>query len=101
MRFVEKKGKTVDEAVELALAELNASKDSVEIEVLEETKGLFGLLGSKEVKVRVTLLKGSEEDEAKNFLANVTEKLGMNIDFETSFDSESGRMKIDLVGPMC
>ena len=54
MRFAEKKAKTVDEAVNQALAELGASKDEVDIEIIEETKGLFGILGSKEVKVRVT-----------------------------------------------
>lgn len=38
MNFVEKKANSVDEAVELALAELGLSKDQVEIEILSEKK---------------------------------------------------------------
>ena len=48
MRSVEVEARTVDEAVEEALARLGASRDEVEITVLEEgSKGLFGILGSR------------------------------------------------------
>ena len=54
MRSVEKWGASTDEAVELALAELNLSRDDIEIEVLEEpSKGFWGI-GSKLAKVRVS-----------------------------------------------
>jgi len=54
-RFVEKSAKTVREAIDLALLELNTTEDKVEVEVLEEgSKGIFGLIGSKQAKVRVT-----------------------------------------------
>ena len=36
MKSVEKIGKSKEEAIELALKELNADKDDIEIEVLEE-----------------------------------------------------------------
>ena len=49
MISVEKTGKTVDDAVLAALIELNADKDDVEIEVIEEgAKGLFGLVGGRQ-----------------------------------------------------
>ncbi|MGF7060735.1 RNA-binding cell elongation regulator Jag/EloR [Brassicibacter mesophilus] len=55
MKSIVKTAKTVDEAVNIALKELNAEKEDVTIEVLEEpSKGLFGLIGTKEAKVRVT-----------------------------------------------
>jgi len=55
MKSIVKTAKTVDEAVNLALEELNVEKEDVTIEVLEEpSKGLFGLIGTKEAKVRVT-----------------------------------------------
>lgn len=98
MRFAEKKAKTVDEAVNQALAELGASKDEVDIEIIEETKGLFGILGSKEVKVRVTLREREEVTRAKEFIKNVTEKLGMNIEQETSYNEEDKLLKIELKG---
>lgn len=53
MDFSEKWGKDVDEAVKLALIDLNLKETQVNIIVLEEpTKGFFGL-GSKLAKVRV------------------------------------------------
>ena len=61
MRVVEKTARTVEEAVAAALAALGASREQVEIEVLEEgNKGLFGLLGARQARVRVRL---KEEDE--------------------------------------
>ena len=98
MRFAEKKAKTVDEAVNQALAELGASKDEVDIEIIEETKGLFGILGSKEVKVRVTLREREEVTRAKEFIKNVTEKLGMNIEQEASYNEKDKLLKIELKG---
>lgn len=98
MKFAEKKAKTVDEAVSLALEELGASKDDVDIEIIEETKGLFGLLGNKEVKVRVTLREREEVSRAREFIKNVTEKLGMDIEQEISFNSEDKILKIELKG---
>lgn len=60
-RSVEVTEKSVDEAIEKALEELEADRDQVEIEVLAEgSRGVFGL-GGEEARVRVTL---SEEEFA-------------------------------------
>ena len=54
MAFVEKSGKSVEEAVAEALRELNITAEEAVIEVLEEgKKGFFGF-GRKDAKVRVT-----------------------------------------------
>lgn len=98
MKFVEIKAKTVDEAVEKALFNLNTTKENVEIEILEESKGLFGLLGSKEVKVRVTLIKEDETSKAESFLKNITEKMGMDTELETVYNEEEKKMTIELKG---
>jgi len=59
--MIEKSAKTVEEAVNEALAELNVTKENVEIEVLEEpTKGLLGI-GAKPALVRVTLKENKKE----------------------------------------
>lgn len=55
MAFVEKTGKTVEEAVAAALKELNVTADDAVVEVLQEAKsGIFGFFG-KDAKVRVTV----------------------------------------------
>ncbi len=52
---LESQGRTVEEAVNEALLQLGARRDEVEIEVLDEGKdGLFGLLGRRSARVRVT-----------------------------------------------
>lgn len=58
MELIEVTGKTLDEAIEKALKQLNAKREDVKIEVLsEEKKGLFGLMGAKPAKVRASLIK--------------------------------------------
>jgi spoIIIJ-associated protein len=52
---IEASGKSIDEAVQQALARLGKRRDEVEILVLQEpTRGAFGL-GSKDARVRVTV----------------------------------------------
>lgn len=67
MRTLTKTAKTVDEAVLLALQELEVKREDVDFEVLEEpTKGFLGF-GSKEAKVLVRVLNDPEE-RAKEFI---------------------------------
>ena len=55
MRVVEACGKTVEEATEKALEQLNLPIERVQIEILEEpSSGLFGLIGAKQARVRVS-----------------------------------------------
>ena len=70
--------RTESEAIELGLQELGVSIADVEVQVVEEgSKGLFGLFGSRPVKVRLTL-KDAEEDPLADLLedkpAKKTEK---------------------------
>lgn len=52
---IEQEGKTVQEAIDLALKELSVTRDEVKVEILGEgNKGLFGMIGSKLAKVKVT-----------------------------------------------
>lgn len=63
MRDVEVTGKSVEEAVDLALKELNASRDQVYVDVLDTgRKGLLGI-GQGQARVRVRLLGDGSEDE--------------------------------------
>ncbi len=55
MTFVEKTGKSVEEAVAAALQELNIAAEQAEVEVLQEAKKGFLGIGRKDAKVRVTV----------------------------------------------
>ena len=58
MAVIEKTGKTVDEAIAAAVAELGVARDELEIEILETpTKRLFGLFGETPAKIRATVKK--------------------------------------------
>lgn len=62
MKYLEKSAKTIEEAIELALKELNATKDQVDIEILEQpSRGIFGLIGSKMAKVIVAMKEQPKE----------------------------------------
>lgn len=91
---IEKSAKTVEEAVSLALEELEVTEDQVEIEVLEEgTKSLLGLRKAKEAKVRVTLFDYATEI-ARDFLEELFEKMGIDAMIEITEDEEI--MRVDI-----
>jgi len=96
MDSIEKSGKTVEEAIEEALAILNCTRDQVEVEIIEQgSKGFLGL-GSKLAKVLVTK-KNNPEKKAKEFLKEVTMLMGLSVDIETELDDEK-HLNMDLKG---
>lgn len=61
MTSIEVEAKTIKEAIDIALCELHATKDMVDIKILsEEHKGLFGMEGHKLAKIKATLKKISK-----------------------------------------
>ena len=96
MRTVETTGRTVEEAVEASLEELGVEQKNVEIEILEEpNRGLFGILGSKQARVRATI-KSSPEDIARQFLSSVFEKMHMSVEVES--EEKEGYLHLALSG---
>lgn len=94
-QIVEKSAKTVQEAVSAALQELNMDESSVTVEVLEEgSKGIFGLIGSKLARVRVTV-KETSTDKALQFLQDVLEKMNVAAKVEVAEDAETVSFKIN------
>lgn len=91
---VEKTAKTVQEAISLALNELQADESKVQIEVLDEgNKGIFGLIGTKMARVKVTL-KETCGDKVKSFVMGVFNKMGVTADVELKEDEKSVLLKI-------
>jgi spoIIIJ-associated protein len=61
MISIEVEGKTPEEAINKALEVLETTRDKIKVDILDEgSKGLFGMIGSKQAKVRATLLEISD-----------------------------------------
>lgn len=96
MRVCEKSGKTIEDAMNSALAELGVERSQVEVQVLEEpSKGLFGIIGAKLAKVKVTV-KDTPVDRACLFLKEVAESMGIAVKLEVETDSDV--IKINFTG---
>ena len=95
MKIVQKSGKTIDEAVNEALKELNVSRDEVEIEVVNEGKrGILGL-GSEDAVVRVKI-EDTPLSRAQEYMEDILEKLGIEAEIKGSFEDET--VNIEVVG---
>lgn len=95
MKFVEKSGKSIEEALRLALIDLEAERDQVEVEILEEgAKGFLGF-GSKDCLIRVTK-KSSVLDDAQNFLAGVFKEMNMDATLEMALEQDV--LHINMIG---
>lgn len=96
MKSVVKTSKTVEEAIKQALEELDVERDDTSIEVLEEpSKGLFGLIGAKEAKVRVTVVNDPVEI-VENFMHSLLSR--MNINGKVNVAKKESRLNVDIEG---
>ena len=88
--MIEKTGKTVEDALEAALAELGVDRDQVDYRVIEApSKALFGLLGGREAKVEVTLKKVEPVERAQKFLEKITASMGLSVSISPVSAEES------------
>ena len=88
-------GKTVEEAVETGLKELGASREDVEVEILEE--GKKKLFGSKPAQVKLTVKeKLTDGERAVRFLEGLMPLLG-DEDVTVALRDESEKIVIELV----
>lgn len=96
MEFIEKTGKTVEQAITDALIELGASSDQVRIEIIE--KGATGFLGfgSKLAKVHV-YKKTDLKDIAEKFLKDVFKQMELDSIIKVTLDDKNN-MSIELSG---
>jgi spoIIIJ-associated protein len=74
---VEVSGKTIEQALQKALKELDANKEEVDIEILSESQGgLLGIFGSKSVKIRVSMRDAKSDEEPNvDLLLNIIEEV--------------------------
>lgn len=82
MKKITVTAKTVDDAVLLAMKQLNATKDQVTVTILEEpSKGFFGFIGARDAKVEVELCIDPLQ-EAKKFLEQVLQDMQISAQVE-------------------
>ena len=94
MKFVVKIGKTVEEALHEALCELEAKEEDVKVEVLDEpSKGFLGFIGSKEAKIKVTLINDPIET-ADSFLLKIFDSMG--IEANNQIKKEGNILYVDI-----
>ncbi|HBQ65094.1 MAG TPA: protein jag [Clostridiales bacterium] len=95
--WVEKTGKTVDEAISIALEELEGPREYADIEVLEEgNKGLLGMFGKHEARIRARI-KLDTVGKVCAFLDRIFENMGADI---TAMPGESSdALVLRLEGP--
>jgi len=78
MRKLEISAKTVEEAIKMALEQLDLREDEVNIEILEQpNKGFLGILGSKNALVRVEE-KFNVIKYSRSLLDNIFKKMGLD-----------------------
>ncbi|MGI1689890.1 RNA-binding cell elongation regulator Jag/EloR [Thermoanaerobacter uzonensis] len=95
MKELIRTGKTVEEAVNLALQEFGVTREMVEVEVLDEGgKGFLGLI-SKQAIVKV-ILKDVVKESARNFLQQVIEAMKLDVKFDIEEDEDT--IKFNLYG---
>lgn len=79
---------SVEEAVQNALKKLEVSREQVEVDVLEEgSRGIFGFIGGRQAKVKVTL-KETPEQLIKKFIDEVIEAMELSVDYNVFFVDE-------------
>ena len=97
MKFIEVTGKSVDEAIENALRELNITRDRAIIDIIDEgSRGFLSFIGNKPAKVKVTV-KRDYIEEAYNFVRSVLDSMGILAEIKIREDNDV--IKIDLTGP--
>ncbi|MBQ7246772.1 MAG: protein jag [Lachnospiraceae bacterium] len=97
MDFKEYTGKNLDEALANAQADLSATSDEIEYEVVD--KGSTGLLG---LGSRPALIKArknfSIEGTAVDFLKDVFRSMNMEVEIELRYNEIEKEMNIELIG---
>ena len=119
----EKRAKSIEEAMELALGELNVTRENAQIEIIQEPqKGFLGI-GGKDAVVKVTAevesavktdapkksapkakrqkisggvyVSESPAENAKNFVTDVLNAMGIEVTVTADFDGEVVNVNLD------
>lgn len=88
MNYIIKESETVEKAVSMALEELKADINEVDIDILQNpSSGFLGIM-AKDAKVKVSIVNGPKE-KASNFLDLLLKKMNITCDYEIEFDNDT------------
>ena len=91
--YIETEGDTLEEAIEHALTELEATRDQVTIDIVSEpTKGILNF-GAKPAKVRATL-KQDVSSAPETILKEMLSRMGIDVEVESRFVDGSIHLNI-------
>ena len=91
--YIETEGETVEEAIENALSELEATREQVTIDIINEpTKGILNF-GAKPAKVRATL-KQDVSAAPETILKEILNRMGMDAKVEADYIDGSTHLNI-------
>jgi len=92
-------GKSVEEALESAISELNVSREQIEYEVLEkESNGFLGLFNNKPARISVKLKEKNLCDIAVKFLTEVLKAMDVQAEVDASINEAKDEININLNG---
>ena len=93
----ERAGKTVDEAIQKALAEFKVAREETDITILDTgSKGILGI-GQKPAKIKITV-KFIPEVRVKGYINEIAEAMGVEVLVKVDFDEEKSQLRVDIVG---
>ena len=96
--YIETEGDTVEEAIEHALTELEATREQVTIDIVNEpTKGILNF-GAKPAKIRATL-KQDVSSAPETILREVLSRMGIDAEVESSYIDGSTHLNIVTDSP--
>ena len=96
--YIETEGDTVEEAIEQALTELEATRDQVTIDIVNEpTKGILNF-GAKPAKVRATL-KQDVSSAPETILKEMLNRMRIDAEVESNFLDGSTHLNIVTDSP--
>ena len=91
--YIETEGETVEEAIENALSELEATREQVTIDIISEpTKGILNF-GAKPAKIRATL-KQDVSAAPETILKEILTRMGMDAKVEADYIDGSTHLNI-------
>ena len=97
-KFIEVTGKTEEEAIASALAQLELSRDEVSVEILERAKSGFLGIGATPARLRVSYeVADTQRDKVERYLRGLLDYMGVEAQIEIT-ERDNGGLTANLSG---